>query len=144
MSSYLSEGGEISKLQQLLANEKDASAKLEEALDKKDADIKTAQTKLKITEDKMARANVLAELVSPLSKDKRQVMVELLESVQTGNLKKQFEKYLPAVLNETVAPKGDDSEMITEHTGDRTINNIDDNNTNSDIVHIKRLAGLRS
>ena len=144
MSSYLSEGGEISKLQQLLAKEKDASAKLEEALDKKDADIKTAQTKLKITEDKMARANVLAELVSPLSKDKRQVMVELLESVQTGNLKKQFEKYLPAVLNETVAPKGDDSEMITEHTGDRTINNIDDNNTNSDIVHIKRLAGLRS
>lgn len=145
MSSYLSEGGEISKLQQLLANEKDASAKLEEALKSKEDDIKTAQTKLKITEDKMARANVLAELVSPLSKDKRQVMVELLESVQTANLKKQFEKYLPAVLNETVAPKGDDSEMITEHTGDReNVNNIDDNNTNSDIVHIKRLAGLRS
>lgn len=145
MSSYLSEGGEISKLQQLLANEKDASAKLEEALKSKEDDIKTAQTKLKITEDKMARANVLAELVSPLSKDKRQVMVELLESVQTANLKKQFEKYLPAVLNETVAPKGDDSSMITEHTGDReNVNNIDDNNTNSDIVHIKRLAGLRS
>jgi hypothetical protein len=50
----------------------------------------------------MVREKTLAELVAPLSKDKRQVMVELLESVQTANLKKQFDKYLPAVLNETV------------------------------------------
>lgn len=144
LSSYLSEGGEINKLQAQLVEQKDVASKLEDALNQKDADIKATQTKLKVTEDKMTRANALAELVSPLSKDKRQVMVELLESVQTANLKKQFEKYLPAVLNETVAPKGDDSSMITEHTGDRTINNIDDNNLNSDIVHIKRLAGLRS
>jgi len=144
LSSYLSEGGEINKLQAQLVEQKDVASKLEDALNQKDADIKATQTKLKVTEDKMTRANALAELVSPLSKDKRQVMVELLESVQTANLKKQFEKYLPAVLNETVAPKGDDSAMITEHTGDRTINNIDDNNLNSDIVHIKRLAGLRS
>jgi len=144
LSSYLSEGGEINKLQAQLVEQKDVASNLEDALNQKDADIKATQTKLKVTEDKMTRANALAELVSPLSKDKRQVMVELLESVQTANLKKQFEKYLPAVLNETVAPKGDDSAMITEHTGDRTINNIDDNNLNSDIVHIKRLAGLRS
>ena len=144
LSSYLSEGGEINKLQAQLVEQKGVASKLEDALNQKDADIKATQTKLKVTEDKMTRANALAELVSPLSKDKRQVMVELLESVQTANLKKQFEKYLPAVLNETVAPKGDDKSMITEHTGDRTINNIDDNNLNSDIVHIKRLAGLRS
>ena len=144
LSSYLSEGGEINKLQAQLVEQKDVTSKLEDTLNQKDADIKATQTKLKVTEDKMTRATALTELVSPLSKDKRQVMVELLESVQTANLKKQFEKYLPAVLNETVAPKSDDSSMITEHTGDRTINNIDDNNLNSDIVHIKRLAGLRS
>ena len=70
-------------------------------------------------------------------------MVELLESVQTANLKKQFEKYLPAVLNEDVKSE-DDKTIITEHTGDRNTNIDDNDSINADIVNIKRLAGLRS
>lgn len=143
MSSYLNEGGEIRNLQQQIADQQKAVSEQEKALEQKDADIKATETKLKIAEDKIVREKTLAELVDSLSKDKRQVMVELLESVQTANLKKQFEKYLPAVLNEDVKSE-DDKTIITEHTGDRTMNIDDNNSINADIVNIKRLAGLRS
>jgi len=142
MSSYLNEGGEIRKLNDQLTDQQEMTKTLEGSLAEKDAEIKTVETKLKIAEDKIVREKTLNELVSPLSKDKRQVMSELLESVQTVNLKKQFEKYLPAVLNETTTEVETNKVVITEHTGDRaeTISN-DENN---DIVNIKRLAGLRS
>jgi formate dehydrogenase maturation protein FdhE len=143
MSSYLNEGGEIRNLQQQIADQQKAVSEKEAAIEQKDADIKATETKLKIAEDKIVREKTLAELVDSLSKDKRQVMVELLESVQTTNLKKQFEKYLPAVLNEDVKPQ-DGKTIITEHTGDRNINIDDNNSINADIVNIKRLAGLRS
>lgn len=143
MSSYLNEGGEIRNLQQQITDQQKAVSEAEAALEQKDADIKATETKLKIAEDKIVREKTLAELVDSLSKDKRQVMVELLESVQTANLKKQFEKYLPAVLNEDVKSE-DDKTIITEHTGDRNINIDDNNSINADIVNIKRLAGLRS
>ena len=143
MSSYLNEGGEIRNLQQQITDQQKAVSEAEAALEQKDADIKATETKLKIAEDKIVREKTLSELVDSLSKDKRQVMVELLESVQTANLKKQFEKYLPAVLNEDVKSE-DDKTIITEHTGDRNINIDDNNSINADIVNIKRLAGLRS
>jgi hypothetical protein len=144
MSSYLSEGGEIRKLQSQLTNEKEATAKAEAALSTKDDQVKTMETKVRIAEDKIAREKTLSDLVGPLAKNKRQVMTELLESVQTANLKKQFEKYLPAVLNETAAPVANDGKIIiTEHTGDRETEQGSDK-TNNDIVNIKRLAGLRS
>ena len=143
MSSYLNEGGEIRNLQQQITDQQKAVSEAEAALEQKDADIKATETKLKIAEDKIVREKTLSELVGSLSKDKRQVMVELLESVQTANLKKQFEKYLPAVLNEDVKSE-DDKTIITEHTGDRNINIDDNNSINADIVNIKRLAGLRS
>jgi hypothetical protein len=39
-------------------------------------------------------------LLSPLNKEKQEVMRNLLESVQTSRLKNAFEKYLPAVLED--------------------------------------------
>ena len=143
LSSYLSEGGEIRKLQSQLTNEKEATAKAEAALSTKGVEAKAMESKVRIAEDKVTREKTLHELVGPLAKDKRQVMTELLESVQTANLRKQFEKYLPAVLNETAAPENNDGKLIiTEHTGDRSTEQSSDNN--NDIVNIKRLAGLRS
>jgi hypothetical protein len=142
MSSYLNEGGEIRKLNTQLTDQQEKTNKMEGSLAEKDAEIETMATKLKIAEDKIVREKTLNELISPLSKDKRQVMSELLESVQTGNLKKQFEKYLPAVLNETTTSEKSDTVVITEHTGDRA--EAINNDENNDIVNIKRLAGLRS
>ena len=143
MSSYLSESGEIKKLQSDITEKQTAISELEGKVEQKDTEIQETETKLKIAEDKMVREKTLAELVAPLSKDKRQVMVELLESVQTANLKKQFDKYLPAVLNET-AEVEESANIITEHTGDRINNQSINSSESNDIVNIKRLAGLRS
>ena len=129
-------------MQSEISEKQNAISELEGKVEQKNTEIQETETKLKIAEDKMVREKTLAELVAPLSKDKRQVMVELLESVQTANLKKQFDKYLPAVLNESVA-KEESADMITEHTGDR-INNQTNINEDETIVDIKRLAGLRS
>jgi hypothetical protein len=117
---------------------------LEGKLAEKDAEIETMGTKVKIAEDKINRERTLNELISPLSKSKREVMTELLESVQTANLKKQFDKYLPAVLNESMESANDtDNVIITEHTGDRAVTETI-KSENEDIINIKRLAGLRS
>ena len=68
-------------------------------------------------------------------------MKSLLESVKTADLRTAFEKYLPAVLNET-APQAARKAVITEGkvvTGNKTAKATDDMNN---IIDIKRLAGL--
>ncbi len=75
-------------------------------------------------------------------------MEELLESVQTKNLKGSFQKYLPAVLNEAVSRKETSKVALTEKTGDKvqpqketTEVNTDENSGN--IIHLKKLAGIK-
>tara|TARA_Y100001935_G_scaffold225287_1_gene202275 strand:- start:1353 stop:2456 length:1104 start_codon:yes stop_codon:yes gene_type:complete len=144
MSSHLAEGTEVRKLQKELetatTNTTDAESKLKE----KDAEIEAVQMKLRIAEDKNVREKALTELTANLSKDKRRVMNELLESVQTSDLKKQFNKYLPAVLNESAPAESNKTivtESVTEVTGNREAP-AETSSSNGDIVELKKLAGL--
>jgi hypothetical protein len=84
----------------------------------------------------------LEELLSPLNEEKRSVMRNLLESVQTARLKSAFEKYLPAVLAEGKAAKTKQviAESRVEVTGDKTVRAVEDDRSN--VIEIKRLAGL--
>jgi len=73
-------------------------------------------------------------------------MVQLLENVQTDKMKSAYEKYLPAVLNNSVAPKAEKSKVLAESrvevTGDKTAKvNVEQDHNN--VVEIKRLAGLK-
>jgi hypothetical protein len=144
MSSHLAEGTEVRKLQKELeavaVNTTEAESKIKE----KDAEIEAVQTKLRIAEDKNVREKTLTELTTNLSKDKRRVMNELLESVQTSDLKKQFNKYLPAVLNESAPAETNKTivtESVTEVTGNREAP-AETSSSNGDIVELKKLAGL--
>ena len=144
MSSHLAEGTEVRKLQNKLetvtANTTEAESKLKE----KDAEIEAVQMKLRIAEDKNVREKALTELTANLSKDKRRVMNELLESVQTSDLKKQFNKYLPAVLNESAPAESRKTivtESVTEVTGNREAP-AETNSGTGDIVELRKLAGL--
>ena len=69
---------------------------------KNQVEISEAQKLTRIAEDIAKRDKVLSELLTPLSRDKKEIMEDLLSTVQTENLKKQYEKYLPTVLNENV------------------------------------------
>ena len=89
------------------------------------------------------RETQMEELLAPLNEEKRQIMRELLESVQTSRLRNAFEKYLPAVM-ETRTRRSD--RMITESvsavTGDKSARAVSDQDDQSNVIEIKRLAGL--
>jgi hypothetical protein len=101
MTSYLSEGSEVKKLQAKLNESTAYSAKVLKKLEEQQNFIKTLDKKVKISEDKVKRDRIMTELLSPLSKENRKVMEEVLCNVKTDRLTEAFKKHLPAVLNES-------------------------------------------
>ena len=87
--------------------EKSEIAKLKKQIAQKDTELTEAQDKIaetttlveskdaeiRIAQDKVNRGQIVSELLSPLSGDKKKLMSELLESVKTANLDKAFQKY---------------------------------------------------
>jgi hypothetical protein len=153
MTSQLSEGTEVAKITKKLEESATKIAKLEETITAKEEAITSAETAQKVLEDRMDRKEVMEGLLSPLGKEKRDVMVDLLETVKTTNLKSAFKKYLPAVLNEKVSSEAKQSlneGKVTEHTGDRGEEQMVSSSTPesqgsdaNNIIQLKKLAGLK-
>jgi len=142
-ATYLNEHAEIRKLRDVI---QDKDTKLQEAY----ATVEDAQrlaeqrdSELRSLSESNERAETMDQLLTPLQKDKQEVMRSLLESVQTSRLKNAFEKYLPAVLaKETTKSRKVIAESTAEVTGDKnTAKNAEEIDT-SNVVAIKRLAGL--
>ena len=138
-------------------NEKSETAKLLRIIDKKDRELSEAkqavaqtatlveskEREIRVTRDLMERRNVMAELLAPLDASKREIMQELLESVQTKKLADAFDKYLPAVMEgqkKQVARKATLTES-TEVTGNREVSKPEVGLDN--ILDIRKLAGLK-
>ena len=139
-------------------NEKSETAKLLKVLDKKDLQLAeakaVAQEKAALVESKqqeiakvtndMMRTQKLHELLSPLNGEQREIMTDLLESVQTSRLTAQFEKYLPAVIDgKTPAKKKAQLTEGTEITGNKTNTSISSAKDETIVVDIRRLAGIK-
>jgi hypothetical protein len=75
-------------------------------------------------------------------------MTQLLENVQTDKLRSAFDKYLPAVLNnsssttKTVEKSAMLVESRSEVTGDKTAK-VSVETGDNNVIEIKRLAGLK-
>jgi len=118
---------------------------------KKKALVESKETEIKIIKESAERKERLAEMLKPLNKEKSAIMRDLLESVQTDKLQNAYEKYLPAVLNNssvtTPAPKASVlTESRKEVTGDKTAKTaVKSTQTESlnNVYEIKRLAGLK-
>jgi hypothetical protein len=142
-------------------NENTEIAKLRKELDQKDQQILEAKTvavkqsqlveskekELKIIKESKERQETLNELMKPLNKEKQSVMMQLLENVQTPRLRSAYEKYLPAVLNNSnaSAPKVEKqvlAESRKEVTGDKSAK-VTAEISDSNVIEIKRLAGLK-
>ena len=86
--------------------------------------------------------DLFSELKAVPNEEKREVMQNLLESVQTSRLKGAFEKYLPAVLNDAQPrARKNLSESVRSVTGDKTVKAAEEEDR-SNVIDIKRLAGL--
>ena len=149
-ASYLNESKELKSLQNKIA---DMETQLNEANQKVEQEAeagKLVESKLKIAEDRFERKEKLNELMSPLGKEKKEIMSDLLESVKTENLEKQFNKYLPSVVDgDTPRVKKTLSESVVkkEHTGDKAPVQTADANDETEVVEIdvlRKLAGLSS
>jgi len=142
-TSYLNEKSETAKLMKVvelkdkqLAEAKTSAVKTKKLVESKEAEIK------KIVET-AERNDTINELVAPLSRDQREIMVDLLESVQTPKLRSAFDKYLPAVIDgkspaKQKAPLTEGKEV----TGNRETTNVSDKADEQNVVDIRRLAGL--
>jgi hypothetical protein len=147
MTSHLNESSEAKKLQTILSAQKEKIEKLSESVQKKSKLVESAERKAAAAKDSLHRDRALSKLLAPLGGDKKVVMKDLLESVPTVKLEKSFNKYLPAVLNESQVIKTEEkstvlNEGLVEKTGDRAT--VQDKTSEGDqaIAEMRRLAGL--
>lgn len=136
-------------------NEKSETSKLLKIVDLKDKQVEEAKAQaikaVKLAEAKATEINrinenakrnkVISGLIEPLSKDQREIMTDLLESVQTVKLSESFNKYLPAVIDGN-APAKKKAKLVEgkEITGNRETNVS--SKADENVVDIRRLAGL--
>jgi len=137
-------------------NEKSETAKLLKVIDQNAQELEEAakivaetqnlvaskEKEIAIIKESTQRKDVMSELLGPLTGDKRSVMSELLESVQTDKLHNAFDKYLPAVMNGGTPSKKALTEA-KEITGDKQANPIGAEEKGAEIIDIRRLAGLK-
>jgi len=144
-ATHLNEKAEVRKLHDTIAQK---DAKLSEAIKLiRNAKVlnESKEREIRMIKESNQRANVMDELLSPLNKEKQEVMRNLLESVQTPRLKNAFEKYLPAVLTDrSVKASKVITESVSTVTGDKSARSQfeDDSAESSNVIDIKRLAGL--
>ena len=143
-SSYLNEKSETNKLLKVLSvkDRQLVEAKAFAAKAKRLVEAQGMKNKQILAETK--RKEIMHELVKPLSNDQREIMSDLLESVQTDRLRSSFDKYLPAVIDGNSPAKR--KAKLTEGkeiTGNRETTNVSRQQAgDTNVLELRRLAGL--
>jgi hypothetical protein len=145
-ATHLNEKAEVRKLHDIIAAK---DAKLAEAVQftkKAKVLVESKEREIRMIKDSNQRESAMEELLAPLNQEKREIMKNLLESVQTNRLANAFEKYLPAVLEQgAVKAKKVITESLSEATGDKSARSPDADQVaenTSNVIDLKRLAGL--
>lgn len=141
--THLNENKELAKLSAIIAERDEQLAETQKQIEEAKELVDSKEHEIEVVKESMVRKDTLNELLGPLNKEKAAIMRDLLEGVQTDKLRSSYDKYLPAVLNESAKPKADKpvlAESVKEVTGDKSakVNADVDNN----VIEIKRLAGL--
>lgn len=140
-TSLLNEKSEISKLMKVVELKDKQLAEAKEQVQKTTELAESKETEIKRIVESAERNDTLHELMAPLSKDQREIMTDLLESVQTAKLRSAFDKYLPAVIDGNTPAK--QKATLTEGkeiTGNKEKTKTDTADEN--VISIRRLAGL--
>lgn len=142
--THLNENREIQKLQSMIEKQKSIIENAEKIVTEQQRLVESRDREIKIIKESTERKTVIAEMLKPLNREKATVMSELLENVQTDKLQLAFEKYLPAVLNNSSVKKTAKStltESRVEVTGDKSVKQFGTDEDN--VIELKRLAGLK-
>jgi hypothetical protein len=141
-TSYLNEKSETAKLMKIVAEKEEALAEAKKAITEKTTLVESKEQEISKAKDEAKRVAVMNELLTPLGKDKREIMSELLESVQTEKLHTAFDKYLPAVMEDKkpVTAKKQALTEGTEVTGNKEVRQPVEEKSN--LIELRKLAGL--
>ena len=141
-NSYLNEKSETAKLMKIVAEKEEQLAEAKKTITEKTTLVESKEAEVSKAKDEAKRVAVMNELLAPLGKDKKEIMSELLESVQTEKLHTAFDKYLPAVMEDkkpTTAKKQALNEG-TEVTGNKEVKETVEEKSN--LIELRKLAGL--
>jgi hypothetical protein len=148
VTSHLNEKGETAKLMKVIDDKNKQLAEAKAFASKAKTLAESVNVEKKALIESAKREKIMNELISPLAKDQREIMTDLLESVQTNRLQSAFDKYLPAVID----GKGPAKQKAVLSEGKEVTGNRDEmSQTNvsskadavdNNVVDIKRLAGL--
>jgi hypothetical protein len=142
-TSYLNENSETAKLLNVVSTKDKQLAEAKQAAEKaiKLAEAQVAENKKLV--EAARREKIMTDLTAPLSKDQREIMTDLLESVQTDRLQKSFDKYLPSVIDgNTPAKRKAVLSEATEITGNREESKMTKIADDDKVIDLRRLAGL--
>ena len=143
--THLNENKEIRGLHETIEEQQRTISAIKESFAATEQIVESKEREIRIIKESSQRRDIMADLLKPLNREKATVMTELLENVQTAKLQGAYEKYLPAVLNNSVVKKSEKaiiSESRSEVTGDKTAKSNTQNN-NANVIDLKRLAGLK-
>jgi len=146
-ATHLNEKAETRKLMKKLADTEQQLAESKKQINQAKTLVESKEREVRIIKESNLREKTMTELLGTLNEEKATTMKNLLESVQTPQLKAAFAKYLPAVLNtsqekSTSKQKAMISESV-EVTGDKSAVKIEvDTEERDNVIDIKRLAGL--
>jgi hypothetical protein len=141
-ASHLNEKSETAKLLKTVAVKEAELVEAAKVVAETQKLVESKEKELDIIKESARRKEIMGELLGPLGGDKRSVMSELLESVQTDKLHGAFDKYLPAVMNGGTPSKKALTEA-KEVTGDKKAQTIGGEEKTAEIFDIRRLAGLK-
>ena len=144
VASHLNEKSETAKLVQEVAVKDKALREATKKITANKKVVESKETEITKLREVSQRKEVMSELLGPLSGDKRSVMSQLLESVQTNKLQTAFDKYLPAVLDGNTAPKKRLVESKVVNGNQKARKNVGSEEKTAEIVDIRRLAGLKN
>jgi len=143
-NSYLNEKSETAKMMKVI-KAKEAQLSEAKAFAAKAKNLAESRNKdyEKLVESSR-RKEIMSELTSPLSRDQKEIMTDLLEGVQTNRLRQSFEKYLPNVIDgNKPAPRKAVLSEGKEVTGDKKqAKNMTQKADDSNVLELRRLAGL--
>jgi hypothetical protein len=145
--THLNENREIAKLRAELNRKERVVQEARKAIEQVSTLVETKDRQIRMIKESATREDKLSQLMKPLNQEKATLMRDLLESVQTDKLQSAFEKYLPAVLNQSGSVKTSPNRVAlaesTVVTGNKTAQVRQDIESVENVIEIKRLAGLK-
>ncbi len=145
--THLNENREIAKLRATIQQKEEALQEATKAVEETATLVESKDREIRIIKESATREDKISAMLKPLNQEKATLMRELLESVQSDKLQAAFDKYLPAVLNNSGSAKTTTNRVAlaesTVVTGNKTAQVRKEVTGAENVIEIKRLAGLK-